>query len=78
MIQLEYDNSHRGYLEFSDSGCTSFTGVVNMEFVGSVAFDEVKTGGLGVPVTAAWGDFSEASYERARVGRWGRRWGGGW
>lgn len=70
-IQLDYDNSNIGHLDFTDATCTEFKAVMNADLLGRFGFRGYKVGGMGGPATRAWRDYSEGQYERDRVGRWG-------
>ena len=70
-IQLDYDRSNKGYIEFENSNCTIFTGIMDAPYFRSAklrGYKVAKDNGRGI--STAWEDFSERAYERARVGRW--------
>jgi hypothetical protein len=70
-IQLDYDNKHTGYLDFTDAGCTAFEGVAFFGFVGPrVPFRGFKVSDKGGKMTKSWSDYSENAYEYARKARW--------
>ena len=71
VIQLDPDNSHRGYLDFSDNACTKFVGKANLGFIGEdVEFEGFKVDDKPSLLCGEWESYSEAAYESARVGRW--------
>ncbi|KAL8685654.1 MAG: hypothetical protein Q9218_007627, partial [Villophora microphyllina] len=71
VIQVDPSNKNTGNLVFSDNTGVTFHGTASMSFLGSkVRFQGYKTSGLGGPATKSWAQYSEAAYERARVGRW--------
>ncbi|OCK84555.1 hypothetical protein K432DRAFT_378486 [Lepidopterella palustris CBS 459.81] len=70
-IQLDYDNSNTGYIDFTDNACTKFEGVASFSLVGEdVAFEGLKIGTTPQARAEPWSNFSEEEYESARVGRW--------
>lgn len=70
-IQLDDANENVGQLNFSDNNGFEFEGTADFGFVGSnIRFQGYKIESLGGPATRSWNDYSEAAYERARVGRW--------
>ena len=69
--EIQLGGSNKGYIEFGDSDCTTFTGVMDAPY-----FTKAKLKGYkvskdnGARINASWGDFSESVYERERIGRW--------
>lgn len=70
-IQLDYDRSNRGWIEFTDDDCMEFHGVIDADIMGKgVKWSGYKLGDKGAPVMRAWEDYDEKVYEDERIGRW--------
>lgn len=70
-IQLDYDNSNKGYIQFTNNNLVAFIGKIKTEYTGDVEIKGYKVAyGKGELSSHAWSDFSESAHERARVDRW--------
>jgi hypothetical protein len=70
-IQLDYNNKHTGYLDFTDAGCTAFEGVIYIGYIGpNVPFRGFKVSSEGGEMTKSWTDYSDDAHEYARTARW--------
>ncbi|KAI1419720.1 hypothetical protein F5Y12DRAFT_205347 [Xylaria sp. FL1777] len=66
-----YHEPSDGTITFQDKNMASFTGEASFPCVGtSVPFTARKTSDAVHGQGNSWSDYSEAAYERARVGRW--------
>lgn len=62
---------HEGYFDFTDDTFTAFKGKADIPYLGtSVDIEGFKIASGARNQAEDWGTFSEAAYERARVGRW--------
>ena len=74
MILLDDDDEHRGFIDFTDSTCTQFTGLVHLiDDTGEVKFQGYKVSGVGQSTGGRWEDYSERAYEYESRARWRRR-----
>ena len=70
-IELDYDNSNVGHIDFLDSACTRFRGKMNISFAGDpVSFSGYKISDKGRWGPLRWDLYSEEQHERERVARW--------
>lgn len=70
-IQLDYDQSNKGFIEFRNSDCLTFAGVMDSPYFTKAKLSGYKVArddGKGIRTT--WEEFSEEVYERQRVSRW--------
>jgi hypothetical protein len=67
-----HPTAEKGTIEFSGPDLSSFTGEADMGcFIGDgVTFTARKVSAELPELQESWNDYSEAAYERARVGRW--------
>lgn len=64
-------DAESGSIKFNGSDFSSFTGKVDLSFVGTgVPFTARKVSGTTSSRRKSWSEYSSAAYERARVGRW--------
>ena len=70
-IQLDYDRSNKGYIEFEDPDCATFTGVMDSTYFQNVELRGYKVARSdGEKIEAAWRDFGERAYQRESISRW--------
>ncbi|KAI1379900.1 hypothetical protein F4677DRAFT_442094 [Hypoxylon crocopeplum] len=63
--------AEEGTIKFKDSKFASFTGEVDIAFIGrDVSFSARKVSDIPRHGGESWSDYSEAAYERARQSRW--------
>ena len=63
--------AEKGTIEFGGPDFAAFTGVTDMPWIGpGVSFTARKISSKEPQFWETWGDYSQAAYERARVGRW--------
>ena len=73
-ILLDHSDEHKGYIDFTDSTCTRFTGIVHLiDDTGEVKFQGYKVAGEGASTGGRWEDYSEKAYEYESRARWRRR-----
>ncbi|TKA26684.1 hypothetical protein B0A50_04792 [Salinomyces thailandicus] len=72
-IMLDHDDSPRnlGHIDFTNNDCVAFNGVISGALFGQeTKWSGYKVGDRAPPGGQSWDDYSEESYEAARVGRW--------
>lgn len=70
-IELDYNGLNKGYIEFENPDCTTFTGIMDSTFFQNAELRGYKVARSdGKKIEAAWRDFSERAYQRASISRW--------
>lgn len=70
-IQIDSDRSNKGFIEFENADCVTFTGVMDAPFFTKgvlKGFKVARDDGKGI--VSHWKDFSKKVYEHERVNRW--------
>ncbi|KAK4203968.1 hypothetical protein QBC40DRAFT_262003 [Triangularia verruculosa] len=66
-----HSTPQKGYIKFDGPRFATFTGEASMACIGEgVFFTARKVAATPRPSWDSWDDYSEAAYERARIGRW--------
>ena len=69
--EIQLGGSNKGYIEFGNSDCTTFTGSMDAPYFTKAKLKGYKVAkGDGTGINVSWEDFSGSVYERERIGRW--------